>query len=90
MRFAWQFLIPLSLFNLLIVAIEVSILARWDVPGIITLGIFGAVNWALAIVMIREWARRLGYRPEEERALRPVMTDRVGGVQAARRLGTTV
>ena len=40
--------------------------------------------------VIREWARRLGYRPEEERALRPVMTDRVGGIQAAQRLGTTV
>ena len=90
MRFAWQFLIPLSLFNLLIVAIEVSILARWDVPGIIPLGVFGAVNWVLAIVMIREWARRLGYRPAEERALRPMMTDRVGGIQAAQRLGTTV
>ena len=90
MRFAWQFLIPLSLFNLLLVAIEVSILARWDVPGIVTLGVFGAVNWVFAIVMIREWARRLGYRPEEERALRPVMTDRVGGIQAGRRLGTTV
>ena len=45
---------------------------------------------AFTPVMIREWARRLGYRPEEERALRPVMTDRAGGIQAGRRLGTTV
>ena len=88
MRFAWQFLIPLSLFNLMIVAVEVSVFARWDVPGLVSLGIFGAVNWIAAVVMAREWARRLGYRPELEAARRPTMTQRVGGMQAAERLGT--
>ena len=88
MRFAWQYLIPLALFNLLIVAVEVSVFARWDVPGLLSLGIFGAVNWIAALVMAREWARRLGYRPELEDARRPAMTQRVGGIQAAERLGT--
>ena len=88
MRFAWQYLIPLALFNLLIVAVEVSVFARWDVPALVSLGIFGAVNWIAAVVMAREWARRLGYRPELEAVRRPTMTQRVGGIQAAERLGT--
>ena len=88
MRFAWQYLIPLALFNLLIVAVEVSLFARWDVPGLVSLGIFGAVNWIAAVLMAREWARRLGYRPELEAVRRPAMTQRVGGIQAAERLGT--
>ena len=88
MRFAWQYLIPLALFNLLIVAVEVSVFARWDVPGLLSLSIFGAVNWIAALVMARAWARRLGYRPELEAARQPAMTQRVGGIQAAERLGT--
>ena len=90
MRFAWQYLIPLSLVNILIVAIEASILARWDVEGVVSLSIFAVVNWVTAIVVIREWARRLGYRPELEAIRRPTLTQRVGGMQAAERLGTTV
>ncbi len=90
MRFAWQYLIPLSLFNLLIVAVEVSVFARWDVPGVVSLSIFAAFNWIAAIVMAREWARRIGYRPELEAERRPVMTQRMGGIQAAERLGTVV
>jgi NADH-quinone oxidoreductase subunit H len=88
MRFAWQYLIPLSLFNLLIVAVEVSLFARWDVPALISLGLFAAFNWVAAIVLFREWARRIGYRPELEVVRRPTMTQRVGGAQAAERLGT--
>ena len=87
MRFAWQFLIPLSLVNLLIVAAEASLFARWEVEGIVSLGLFAIVNWAAAAILLREWARRLGYRPEHEAVRRPVLTGDVGGMQAARRLG---
>ena len=89
MRFAWQYLIPLSLFNVLLVAIEVSLFARWDVEGIVSLSLFAVVNWAAAIWLAREWARRLGYRPENEVVRRPAMTDAVGGIEAAQRLGTS-
>ena len=89
MRFAWQYLIPLSLFNVLLVAIEVSLFARWDVEGIVSLTLFAVVNWAAAIWLAREWARRLGYRPENEVVRRPAMTDAVGGIEAAQRLGTS-
>ena len=88
MRFAWQYLIPLSLCNLLIVAAEASLLARWDAPGVVSLGLFALVNWAAAIALLREWARRIGYRPELEAGRAPALTGRAGGIAEARRLGT--
>ena len=88
MRFAWQYLIPLSLFNLLIVAVETSLLARWDVPGLISLGLFTVFNWVAAIVLFRDWARRIGYQPEAGGPRRAELTQQVGGIQAAQRLGT--
>ena len=90
MRFAWQYLIPLALLNVLIVAAEASLFARWRVEGAVSLGLFAALNWAAAAVAVRGWARRLGYRPERERALRPALTGGVGGMQASHRLGTAV
>ncbi len=89
MKFAWQFLIPLSLINLLVVAAQASIFARWQVEGVVSLGLFAIVNWAAAIILVREWARRMGYRPEREAVRQPILTQGVGGLQAARRLGAS-
>ncbi len=91
MKFAWKYLIPLTILNGLVVAVEASILARWDVPGIISLGLFVAVNLLLAVVLFRLWSRVLGYRPEEEPLLRPTLATTMGGLQAAQRMrgGTT-
>ena len=89
MRFAWQYLIPLSLFNLLIVAIEASLLARLDdTPGLVTLGLFTVVNWAAAIVLFRDWARRIGYQPDAGGPRRAELAQQVGGLEAAERMGT--
>ena len=88
MRFAWQYLIPLSLFNLLIVAVETSLLARWDVPGLVSLGLFTVFNWGAAIVLFRDWARRIGYQPDAGGPRRAELTQQVGGIEAAQRMGT--
>ena len=88
MRFAWQYLIPLSLFNLLIVAVETSLLARWDVPGLVSLGLFAVFNWGAAIVLFRDWARRIGYQPDAGGPRRAELTQQVGGLEAAQRMGT--
>ena len=88
MRFAWQYLIPLSLFNLLIVAVETSLLARWDVPGLVSLGLFTVFNWGAAIVLFRDWARRIGYQPDAGGPRRAELTQQVGGLEAAQRMGT--
>jgi hypothetical protein len=86
MMFAWKYLIPISLLQVLLVALEKSILERWDVPGIIPLAIFTAVNIVFAVAIVRIWARFLGYRPEQEVMLSPMLTSSVGGLRAAQRM----
>lgn len=85
MAFAWKYLIPLSIANTLLVAIETVIFARWHVPGIVSLGLFAIVNWGFARVAMRRWAHVLGYQPELQ-ANAPVMTSGIGGLRAARAL----
>ena len=84
MKFAWQYLIPLTVVNVLLVAVEASILRVWEVPGIVSLGLFTLLNIALAVVLLRLWSRVLGYHPEREALLRPMLTTSVGGLKAAR------
>ena len=86
MAFAWKYLIPLTVVNVLIVAVETSIVRRWDVEGIVSLGVFTLLNIALAVILLRGWSRVLGYRPEREPLLRPTLTTGTGGLQAAQRM----
>jgi hypothetical protein len=85
MAFAWKYLIPLSIVNVLVVAVEASIFARWDGPGIIPLGAFGLFNLLVTVILMRRWARFMGYRPEAI-PQRPVLVTAVGGLNAAERL----
>ena len=63
-------------------ALEASLLSRWDVPGIVPLALFALVNLAFASIAMRRWARVLGYHPELE-ANAPIMTSQLGGLRAA-------
>ncbi len=63
MAFAWKFLLPLALLNLLIVATEKVIWTQQELgDGIVFL--FAPVNIALSAVLVYAWARLNGYRPE--------------------------
>ncbi|MSP22911.1 MAG: NADH-quinone oxidoreductase subunit NuoH [Dehalococcoidia bacterium] len=83
MAFAWKYLIPLSIANVGLVAVESSIFTRWEVPGIVSLGLFAIVNFLFARIAMRRWAHVLGYHPELE-ANEPIMTSTVGGLRAAK------
>ena len=55
MSFAWKFLFPLSLINLVITAVEVYIFNNVTTPGVITsqeLWIMAAINIVLAVSLI--------------------------------------
>ena len=65
---------------------EASIIARWEVAGVVSLGLITAFNLVTTVVLMREWTRVLGYRPEREPLLRPALTTTMGGLQAAERL----
>jgi NADH-quinone oxidoreductase subunit H len=86
MMFAWKYLIPISLVQVLLIALEKSIFERWDVPGIIPLALFTVLNTAFAVFIVRQWARFLGYRPEREQLLSPTLTTSIGGLRAAERM----
>lgn len=88
MKYAWKFLIPISIANIGIVAVEVSILARWDVEGIISLGTFGIINLIITVFMVRGWARAIGYGSGPEAAARPTLTTALGGLKAVERVGS--
>ncbi|MDA0256696.1 MAG: NADH-quinone oxidoreductase subunit NuoH, partial [Chloroflexi bacterium] len=53
MSFAWKYLIPISIANVGVVAVEASIFVRLDVPGIVPLAAFTAINLALAAAVVR-------------------------------------
>ncbi len=57
MAFAWKFLLPLALVNVLVTAFEVLIWREYDVSAGIVLPIFAVVNFALAGVLIVGWGR---------------------------------
>ena len=89
MAFAWKFLIPISLLNVLIVAIEAAVLARDELDLLISLPLFAVINIAVMVVSVRVWSRVLGYRPDLEGPLQhPRMTRGVGGMRAAESLRT--
>ena len=85
MGYAWKFLIPLSVAQVLLVAVEASIFARWDTPAIFPLVAFGLLNLGLTIEMVRRWSRALGYAPEIQ-SQQPVMATAMGGLKAAQKL----
>jgi len=86
MTFAWKYLIPLSIANVLVVAVETSIAARWEVEAIFIYGSFAVVNVILTVIAVRTWARVAGYSSSFERPEPPRVAPMIGGLKAARRI----
>jgi NADH-quinone oxidoreductase subunit H len=61
MGFAWKFLLPLMLVNVLVVGGEVLIWDETEASRNVALPVIGAVNAALAVVLLVGWARFLGH-----------------------------
>ena len=85
MAFAWKFLIPLSIIQLLFVAVESMVVVQSGLPGIVTIGGSIIANAALTFVGVRAWANAIGYSPKEM-ASPPIMTNGVGGLRAAEQI----
>ena len=85
MTFAWKFLIPLSIIQLLVVSVESLVVAQSDLPAIVTIGGSILVNLALTFFGVRAWANAIGYAPKEM-ASPPIMTSGVGGLRAAEQI----
>ena len=66
MGFAWKFLLPLALVNLVVTAVEVRLVPQ---PTTAQLWLLVGVNWAVAVVALVGWAALLQVR----RPLRPTL-----------------
>ena len=87
MAFAWKFLLPLALLNVLIAGGEVLIWREADLSAGLALPIFGVVNAALAVALVVGWGTFLGHLSPERRAKRAVLTQELGAVYYARPAG---
>jgi NADH-quinone oxidoreductase subunit H len=84
MGFAWKFLIPVSIALMFLTAIESSILVRWDVPNFLSLGLIGLVNIASAAGLTFVWLRLLFRDTDLSTPPAPILTRKMGGLQAAK------
>lgn len=80
MAFAWKFLLPLSLLNVLLVGLEVLIWRESDLSAGVVLPAFAAANALLAVVLVMGWGRLLGHLRPESRAKRAILTQELGVV----------
>jgi NADH-quinone oxidoreductase subunit H len=78
MAFAWKFLLPLVLLNVMVSGGEVLLWREGDLSAGLALPIFGAVNAALAVALILGWATFIGHLRPEHRAKRAVLTQELG------------
>ena len=73
MTFAWKFMLPVALINLVVVATE-RMLWQELTDGKLTQGylyLFAIINIAMAVAIVYAWARMLGYSPKDETPMRP-------------------
>jgi hypothetical protein len=88
MAFAWKFLLPLSLLNVVVAGGEVLIWREGDLSAGVALPIFGAVNAGLAVALMLGWATFMGHLRPERRAKRAVLTQELGTIYYAPPTGT--
>lgn len=88
MAFAWKYLIPISIANVGVVALEAAILVRVDVAGIVPLGAFTVVNIGLAVALARFAMPRPFAAPggAQSALQRPALTTAIGGLRASQRM----
>src|SRR5437867_3008778 len=80
MSFAWKFLLPLSLVNVIIIGGEKLLWQEAELSSGEALPLFAVVNWAVAVVLIVGWAWVLGHQRPERVAHRAVLTQEVGAI----------
>ncbi len=80
MAFAWKFLLPLALLNVVVAGGEVLAWREGDISANVALPVFGAANAALAVALIVGWGTFMGHLKPERRAKRAVLTQELGAV----------
>lgn len=80
MAFAWKFLLPLAVLNVVLSGGEVLLWQEADLRAREALPLFGVVNFAVALLAVAGWARFLGHLKAERQPRRAVLTQEVGAI----------
>src|SRR5574341_1208085 len=80
MQFAWKYLLPLALVNVLVAGGEVLLWREAELSRNVALPSFAAVNLAIAGLAVVGWARALGHSRKDRRGGRATLTQEVGAI----------
>jgi NADH-quinone oxidoreductase subunit H len=80
MGFAWKFMLPLALVNVLILGGEILVWDELELSRNVALPVFGVINFALAGALIAGWAIFLGHRRSDRLPRRAILTQEVGAI----------
>jgi len=80
MAFAWKYLLPLALLNVLLAGGEVLLWREAELSRNVALPAFAAVNLAFAALAVVGWAHALGHTRHERVPERATLTQEVGAI----------
>jgi NADH-quinone oxidoreductase subunit H len=80
MSFAWKFMLPLMLVNVLVVGAETLIWHETEASRNIALPAIAAINVTLMVVLVVGWARFLGHGTGKQSGHRATLTREVGKI----------
>ncbi len=80
MTFAWKFMLPLAIVNILVAGGEVLFWREAGLSAGEALPLFGAVNFFLAVALVVGWAKVLGHTKLEGRPERALLTKDLGAI----------
>jgi NADH-quinone oxidoreductase subunit H len=80
MAFAWKFLLPIMLTNVLVVGAEVLIWRKNDISDVTALAAIGLVNFFFGLALVAGWARFLGHGTGKQKGGRALLVQEVGAI----------
>ena len=80
MAFAWKFLLPIMLVNVMVVAGEVLIWRENEFDPEVALPVIGLVNFFFGAALVMAWARFLGHGKGKMKGERALLTKEVGRI----------
>ena len=80
MAFAWKFLLPIMLVNVMVVAGEVLIWRENELDPEVALPVIGLVNFFFGAAIVMAWARFLGHGTGKMKGERALLTKEVGRI----------
>lgn len=80
MAFAWKFMLPIMLTNVLVVGAEVLIWRKNDISDVTALAAIGLVNFFFGLALVAGWARFLGHGTGKQKGGRALLVQEVGAI----------